>query len=129
MAPGKTGKDDKSQAARVRAYYAALAPDTRRQLKKIRDAILSVVPDATQVTAYGIPAFRVDGRILIYCAAFKEHASIYPLTGGMTRAHRAELEKYETSGKGTIRFSLSKPIPVPFIKRLVRTRLAEHRDR
>ena len=128
MATKESVKDAKSDAPRLRGYYAALPPDTRRELKKIRQAILSVVPDAEEVIAYSIPGFKVDGRILIYCAGWKNHTSIYPLTAAVMKAHGTELKKYETS-KGTVRFPLSDPIPVAFVKRLVRTRLAERKNR
>lgn len=128
MASTNSVDKKKSDTVKLRAYFAALPPVTRRELKKIRAAILSVAPDATDVIAYSIPGFRLDGRILIYYAAWKNHTSIYPLSAGMRRAHAAELKKYKTS-KGTVQFPLTEPIPSAFIKRLVKTRLAEHRNR
>ena len=128
MATKKAVKDPKSDAARIRAYYASLPPATRRELKKIREAILSVAPAAAEVIAYSIIGFKVDGRIMIYCAGWKNHTSIYPLTATMAKAHATELKKYETS-KGTVRFPLSEPVPVAFIKRLVKTRMAEMRSK
>lgn len=128
MATKKRVKDARSDAPRVRAYYAALPPDTRRELKKIRQAILSVAPDAAEVIAYSIIGFKVDGRIMIYCAGWKNHTSIYPLTATMVKAHGTELKKYKTS-KGTVQFPLSEPVPVGFVKRLVKTRLAEMRSK
>ena len=128
MATKKAVKNPKSDASRIRAYYASLPPDTRRELKKIREAILSVAPAAAEVIAYSIIGFKVDGRILIYCAGWKNHTSIYPLTATMAKAHATELKKYETS-KGTVRFPLSEPDPVAFVKRLVKTRLAEMRSK
>ena len=127
MASKRSGKDDKSPAAKVRAYFAALPPATRRELKKIRDTIRAAAPDATEGISYGIPTFKLDGRVLIYCAGWKNHTSIYPLTPAIRRAHGAELEKYETA-KGTVRFPLSDPIPSAFVKRLVKTRVAEMRN-
>ena len=112
----------------MRAYFASLPPETRRQLKKIRKAIRSAAPDATEGISYGIPTFKLDGRVLVYCAGWKNHTSIYPLTHAMIRKHGEELEKYETA-KGTVRFPLSDPIPSGFVKRLVKTRVAELRKR
>ena len=128
MATKKAGKSDKSEASKVSAYFAALPPATRRELKKIRDAIRSVAPDATESITYGIPTWKIDGQRLIYCAGWKNHTSIYPLTPAIMRAHKDELAKYETS-KGTVRFPLSEPTPVAFVKRLVKTRLAEIRNK
>jgi len=119
-------KTEETAAAKVRAYLASLPPDARRELKKIRDVIRAAAPDATESISYGIPTFKLDGRVLIYCAGWKNHTSVYPLTPAIMRVHGAELEKYETS-KGTVRFPLSKPVPIAFVKRLVKTRMAEMR--
>ena len=115
---------DRSRAQDVRAYYAALAAPARKRLREIRSTILSVAPAAEETISYRIPAFKLEGRILLYCAAWKEHTSLYPLTAGMKQACGRDLARFETS-KGTIRFPNAGPLPVAVIKRLVRARLGE----
>ena len=115
------------QAKAVRAYIESLPAGARRELKKMRAAIRSAAPDAVEVMAYRIPAFKLDGRALVYYAAWKEHTSLYPITPRIVRAHAAAVRGYET-GKGTIRFPLDEPLPVALVKRLVKTRMAELRE-
>jgi uncharacterized protein YdhG (YjbR/CyaY superfamily) len=122
----RRGTKEDGVRERVRAYLAALPPRTRREVRKIRTIIRTTAPGATDSFSYGIPAFRLDDRPLLYYAGWKNHSSIYPMTSGVRRALGAELKGYEMS-KGTIRFPLSKPLPSALIMRLVKARLTELR--
>ena len=121
--PRKNAKRPKSQ---VPAYLASLPANTRRRVREMRTAIRAVAPKAVEGSSYGIIVYKLDGRPLVYCAGFKAHTSLFPMTAAIRRAHAAELEGYKTS-TGTIQFPLDKPLPTGFVKRLVKARLAEMR--
>jgi len=121
-------KDTKPVAAQMRRYLSSLVPDSRRHVRRLREIIRGVAPGAVPVMSYGMPAFRLDGRILIYYAGWREHVSVYPMTDAIRRAHAAALKGYKTS-KGTVQFPLVKPLPVRLVRQLVKARVADVRAR
>lgn len=116
-------KSSRTEAAEAKAYIAALPTRARSGLMKLRKIISSIVPEAELGMSYGIPAFRLNGRPLVWFATFKEHSSFFPGAGAI-RIHARALKGYKTS-KGTIQFPHGKPPPAGLLAKLVKARLEE----
>lgn len=107
----------------VDEYLARLSEDKRAALEKLRRAIHAAAPGMEECIGYQMPAFRLDGRILVYLGAATHHCSFFPGAHPI-EAHKEELAAYDTS-KGTIRFPPDRPLPATLVKKLVQTRIAE----
>lgn len=109
-------------------YIAAQPQSVRRVLKRLRSTIRRALPRAEEVISYQIPAYKLRGRVVLYFAGWKEHYSLYPAGGRLAAAFEDELAPYKV-GKGTIRFPLSRPVPVGLIGRIARFRAKESAGR
>jgi len=108
----------------VSEYLAALPPDVRRAVGRLRALIRAAAPKAVESRSYGIIGYKIDGRPFMYCGGFKQHVALYPVTAAMKREHGDALAPFQAS-KGTLKFPLDKPLPVTLIKRLLKTRRHE----
>ncbi len=120
----KQKSGNSANAKTIDQYLAALTADKRAALERLRKAIRAAVPRAEECISYRIPAFRLDGRMLVWFGASTNHCSFYP--GGVVDAFRDELENYDIS-KGTIRFQPAHPLPAALVRKLVRARIARDR--
>jgi uncharacterized protein YdhG (YjbR/CyaY superfamily) len=111
-------------SAKVKAYFAKLPADARRELAALRDAIRDAAPGLDDAFGYGIPGYKLDGRVVMWYAAWKKHNSIYPLTETARAKFAKQLERYEIA-KGTLRFPRDEPIPAALVKRIVKLRISE----
>lgn len=92
-------------------------------LEKIRKTIQDTAPEAVEAISYNMPAFKLNGKVLVYFAGWEKHIGFYALPSG-NKAFAKELEKYKV-GKGSIQFSLDEPIPYDLIKKIVEFRIKE----
>lgn len=104
-------------------YILQFPAAVQQKLNALREAILEIVPDATEKIAYGIPTFYVKGN-LVHFAAYKSHIGFYPGASGI-EVFQSELTQYKLS-RGTVQFPLDKPLPMELIQRIVKYRLAEN---
>jgi uncharacterized protein YdhG (YjbR/CyaY superfamily) len=113
-----------SQEASVDEHLASLDEVRRAALQELRETIRSAAPSASEAIAYGMPAFRVAGRILVSFDAYRSHVGLYPASGAVVDALGPDLVPY-LHGRGTVRFPLGEPLPLNLVTWVVQVRLAE----
>ena len=106
--------------------YISSFPELSDKLEQMRAIIKQAAPNAKEVISYNMPAIRQHG-ILVYYAANKNHIGLYPTASGIS-VFQEELSDYKTS-KGAIQFPHNKPLPVNLIKRIVKYRAQEDREK
>jgi len=113
-----------SQQQSSGAYFAALTADKRAALEKLRRQIKAAAPKAEECMSYGIPGFRLNGKLLVSYGAATKHCAFYP--GSIVQRFKKELKNYDTS-KGTIRFSADEPLPAALVRKIVKARIAQQK--
>ncbi len=89
---------------------------------ELRDRILEIVPDAVEVVSYGMPAFKVEDRIVAGLLANKNHVGYYPFSGSILNLFPEELAKYKTT-KSAIHVPVDKPLTKGLLKKLIKARI------
>ena len=108
------------------AYLAAVSPDKRTALEALRKSIKAAAPKAEECISYGVPAFRLNGKLLVAYGAAAHHCAFYP--GSVVQDLKDELKDYDTS-KGTIRFPASRFLPSALVRKLIKLRIAKNDGR
>jgi uncharacterized protein YdhG (YjbR/CyaY superfamily) len=107
----------------IEAYITCVPEPLRTTLRQLREIIRKAVPeDASEVVAYGIPAFSLPKPFFGY-AAFKNHLSVLPFSGSLFDSFAEELEPYSRT-KSSLHLPFDRPLPIVLIRKLVRARVA-----
>jgi uncharacterized protein YdhG (YjbR/CyaY superfamily) len=118
----------KGKPKTIDEYLASIREDKRAALERLRKTIHSAVPNAEECISYGLAAFRLDGKPLVAFGAGSNHCAFYPMSSSTVAAHKDDLKDYDNS-KGTIRFSVDKPLPAALVRKLLKARIAENETR
>ena len=105
----------------ISEYLAAVSPEKRAALKKLRREIRTAAPQVEECIVYGIPGFRLNGKYLVGLGASAGHCAFY--LGSTVQEFEGPLKSYDTS-KGTIRFQPDHPLPGALVRKLVKARIA-----
>jgi uncharacterized protein YdhG (YjbR/CyaY superfamily) len=126
MMPSRLVASTRPKPKTIDEYLAGVKPEQRVALERLRQTIRAAEPRAEECISYGIPAFRLDGRPLVFFGAWANHCAFYPGSSVTFKKFQNDLRNFQIS-KGTIRFSPEKPLPTKLVKKLVKARLAENR--
>jgi uncharacterized protein YdhG (YjbR/CyaY superfamily) len=105
-------------------YLDALDEPKRTTLRRLRDTIRSVIPDAEECISYSMPAYRVHGKVVAGFAAFTHHLSYLPHSGSVLSELKPELAGYRQT-KGALQFPVDKPLPRELVEKLLDVRLRQ----
>jgi uncharacterized protein YdhG (YjbR/CyaY superfamily) len=113
----------KNEFHTINEYIKTFPDDVQIILEKISQTIQEAAPKATEGISYGIPTFKLNGKPLVYFAAWKNHIGFYP-TPSAAKVFKRELSVYK-QGKGSVQFPLDKPIPYRLVNKIVIFRARE----
>lgn len=108
----------------VDKYISSYPQDIQRILNKIRKIILEEAPDASESITYKMPAYKTNGKPLVYFAGFSKHIGLYATPSAHT-SFSDELAKYK-HGKGSVQFPLNQPMPYDLIRNIVKFKVMEN---
>lgn len=97
-------------------YIAKFSVDVQSILQQIRMVLKKAAPDAVEDISYGMPAYKQNGKPLVYFAAFQNHIGLYA-TPETHESFSLELANYK-QGKGSVQFPLNQPIPYELIAKM-----------
>jgi len=115
----------KDQFKTMDKYIARFPKNVRDVLEELRRVIKESAPEAEETISYSMPAFKLNGKVLVFFAAWKDHVGFYPRGPSAIEAFKEELSPYKQA-KGTIQFPLDKPIPLELVKKIVKFRVKQN---
>lgn len=114
----------KTELTSIDQYNAAFPEEVVQRMEQIRAIITKQAPEAVESISYGMPAFKLNGKPLVYYAGYKNHVGFYATPTGHSE-FAEELSHYK-QGKGSVQFPLTEPLPVDLIQRIVIFRIGEN---
>src|SRR5688572_26806194 len=120
-------KSKKASFNSIDEYMATFPEGVQKIMKQLRKTINAAAPEAEEKISYQMPTFTLNGKYLVYFAAWKTHIAFYGAPRGNVE-FTEDLSAYET-GQGTLKFPLDKPIPLDLITKIVKFRVAENLKR
>ena len=112
-----------STSEAVDVYIETFDGEVKARLVEMRQLVRAEATGAEESIAYGMPAYKLNGRPVVYFAGYAKHIGFYATPNGH-EAFAKEFAKYK-QGKGSVQFPLSQPLPVELVRRVVRFRTGQ----
>ena len=114
----------KTECKVISAYIADFPQEVQLLLEQVRMTIRQAAPEAVESISYGMPAYKLNGKPLVYFAAFKSHIGFYATPNGH-KEFEVELSKYK-QGKGSVQFPFTQALPLELIFKITVFRVNEN---
>lgn len=101
----------------VESYISQFPEEVQLRLRALRVMVAKLVPAAVEGFAYGMPAYKLNGKPLLYFGGFAKHIGLYAMPSGH-EAFKDMLKDY-VQGKGSVQFPLNKEMPYEIIEKLI----------
>jgi uncharacterized protein YdhG (YjbR/CyaY superfamily) len=108
-------------------YITSFPKEQQKLLINLRKAIKKQANDAEEIISYNMPAYKYQGKILVYFAGYARHIGFYAMPGPIAN-YKKELKGYKTS-KGTVQFPIGEPIPAGLVGKLIKYRMKEIKEK
>lgn len=111
------------KAASVDEYIAGYEPEIQDMMQQLRTFIKESAPEALETISYGMPAYKLNGRPLIYFAGHTRHLGFYP--AGTSTVNVFKDAGFEVT-KGSVHFPYGRILPEELIRKMVEFRALEN---
>ena len=102
-------------------YIATFPNHVQKILGQVRQTIRKAAPQAEEAISYAMPAFKLNGKALVYFAGYEKHIGLYATPSGHA-GFAKELSGYR-QGKGSVQFPIDEPMPLSLIAKIVKFRM------
>jgi len=112
------------KATTVSEYIKSFPKTTQVILNQLRTVIKETAPQAEELIGYGMPAYKLNKKPLVYFAGYANHIGFYATPNGHAKFAK-QLSIYK-QGKGSVQFPIDEPMPLGLIKKIVAFRVKEN---
>lgn len=117
----------KTQINTVEDYIAEFPKEIQNKLRLVHHTILNNAPNAIESISYGMPAYKLNKKPLVYFGGFAKHIGFYATPTGHKK-FESQLSKYK-QGKGSVQFPFDKDLPIDLIAEIVKFRVEENNNK